>query len=345
MDEIALYPSRRALLASGLAAGALTLAGRGNARSAPRPVFGKVERLDPALDALVDADAVVEDVMDGFAWSEGPVWVGGADGRLLVSDPRGNLIRQWSARTGASEWLKPSGYAGADGAKLREPGTNGLFQGRGGLVVADSGNRCIGHIDLKTRRKTVIADRFEGKRFNSPNDLCISPVDGAIYFSDPPWGLQGGLESPDRELDYTGVFRVAPDNSVSLVGKYDMPNGVGISPDGRTLYHTDGKIGWVAHRLDAGGRSVSERPFIDRAAQKFTGNSGDSLKVDQAGNVWLSGRDGLSIVDPAGRRIGIVRVHDVVSNCEIGADGHLYMTCNHKVARVRVKARKLKSRT
>ncbi|MGC4250691.1 MAG: SMP-30/gluconolactonase/LRE family protein [Sphingobium sp.] len=344
MENAPFALSRRSLMGCAVGIGLLSIAPRLEARKDSTPLFGKVERLDPALDALIDAGARVETIADGFSWSEGPVWVGGRDGYLLASDPRDNVIRQWSPQKGLRDWLRPSGYAGADADRFREPGSNGLFLGRGGLVVADSGNRCIGHIDLKTGRKTVIADRFEGKRFNSPNDLCVSPVDGAIYFTDPPWGLKDVEKSSDREMDYTGVFRIGPDNGVSLIGKYVMPNGIGISPDGRTLYHTDGEIGWVAHSLDAQGRSIDQRPFLDREAEKIEGPTGDSLKVDQAGNVWLSGLDGLSIVTPQGKRIGIIRGDDFISNCEIGADGHLYMTCNHKLARVKVKARKLKSR-
>ncbi len=331
------YLSRRAVLAAGAAIATPAIA----QAQTTYPVVGKVERLDPALDALIEADVVVEEVHGGFVWSEGPVWVGGKDGHVLVSDPRTNIITRWSAKDGGSAWLKPSGYEGdAVAANLSEPGTNGLFLGRGGLVVADSGNRCIGHIDLKTKRKSVIADRFEGKRFNSPNDLCVSPVDGSIYFTDPPYGLKDGLRSPLREMDYTGVFRVAPDNTVSLIAKAEVPNGIGISPDGRTLYHTDRNKGWVAVSLNARGESAGERLFVDRAASGIMG--GDSLKVDQVGNVWMSCRDGIAVIAPDGRRLGNVRLNDVVSNCELGGDGYLYMSSNHRLARVRIKARKLK---
>ncbi|MBT9473160.1 MAG: SMP-30/gluconolactonase/LRE family protein [Pseudomonadota bacterium] len=329
--------SRRAVLAAGAAMATPAIA---HAQTT-YPVVGKVERLDLALDALIDADAVVEEVQGGFVWSEGPVWVGGKGGHVLVSDPRTNIITRWSAKDGGSAWLKPSGYEGdAVAANLSEPGTNGLFLGRGGLVVADSGNRCIGHIDLKTKRKSVIVDRFEGKRFNSPNDLCVSPVDGSIYFTDPPYGLKDGLRSPLREMDYTGVFRVAPDNTVSLIAKAEVPNGVGISPDGRTLYHTDRTKGWVAVSLNALGESVGTRLFVDRAASGIMG--GDSLKVDQVGNVWVSCRDGIAVIAPGGRRLGNIRLNDVVSNCELGGDGYLYMSSNRRLARVPIKARKLK---
>jgi gluconolactonase len=332
--------TRRDLLASGLAAGAITWrAATVRAQSGKYPVFGKVERLDPALDALIDVSAVVEEVMSGFTWSEGPVWVGGPEGSLLVSDPRANVTSRWSEAAGGSVWMQPSGYEGTH-PDIAEGGVNGQCLGRGGLLVADSGNRCVSHVDLGTRRKTVIVDRFEGKRFNSPNDLCVSPVDGAIFFTDPPYGLAGRLNSPARELDYTGVFRIAADNSVTLIGRFQNPNGIGISPDGRTLYHTDGQQGWMAHTLDAQGRSTAQRPFVDRAAQGMQG-SGDGLRVDADGNVWASSRDGISIFSPAGKRIGIVRLNNGCANCEIGADGHLYIAAQSRLARVKVKAHKL----
>lgn len=334
--------SRRDILASGLAIGGTALFhATVRAQSGKYPVFGRVERLDPALDALVDASSVVADVMSGFTWAEGPVWIGGADGYLLVSDPRANVVSQWSEARGGSPWLQPSGFAGTD-PDIAEPGVNGQCLGRGGILVADSGNRHVARIDIATKQRTVIVDRFEGKRFNSPNDLCVSPIDGAIYFTDPPYGLRGGEKSTIRELDYTGVFRIAPDNSVTLIGKYQRPNGIGISPDGRTLYHSDGTQGWIAHTLDAQGRSVSERPFIDRAAQGMQG-SGDGFRVDAEGNVWMSGRDGISIISPAGKRLGIVRLNSSCANCEIGADGHLYIAANRNLARVKVKARKLRA--
>ena len=301
-------------------------------------VVGKVERLDPALDALIDADAPVEQILDGFTWSEGPVWVGGADGYLLVSDVPGNRIVRWSPSRGGEAWLSPSGYGGLDNGALREAGSNGLIVARGGLVIADSGNRCIARIDLKTKQKTVLASGFEGKRFNSPNDLVLAR-DGSIYFTDPPWGLKGDWTSPYRQTDWSGVFRLAPDNSVALVDKTTEPNGLGLSPDGRTLYFTDRRSGWVAWSLDAHGLPVARRQFIDRARTGIDG--GDGLKVDRQGNLWASSKDGISIFTPKGQRIGIIRSDDVISNCVLGADGHLYMSSNHRVLRVKVKARPL----
>lgn len=323
--------SRRAVIA-GLAAAAPTLA-----TAQPQPGFGRIERLDPALDALIDASSPVEKVLDNFTWSEGPVWVGGADGYLLVSDPRANVIRSWSARAGAGEWSRPSGYGGGETPTLAEPGTNGLILGRGGLLGADSGNRCVVRIDLKTKARTVLASRFEGKRLNSPNDLVLAR-DGAIYFTDPPFGLRGGNGSPARELDFTGVYRLAPDGELTVIDRTVFPNGVGLSPDGKTLYATD-RTGWVAWPLDAAGRPGPRRQFVGREVAM----GGDGFKVDANGNLWASSRDGISIFNPSGKRLGIIRSDQVISNCVIGADGYLYMSSNVRVLRVKVKAKSLRA--
>ncbi|MET3664901.1 SMP-30/gluconolactonase/LRE family protein [Caulobacter sp. 1776] len=297
---------------------------------AARPVVGRVERLDPALDVLIDANAPVETILDGFTWSEGPVWVGGRTGYLLASDVPANRIMRWSPATGAGEvWLTPSGRGDASPISAREAGTNGLIVARGGLVAADSGNRALVRIDLATKRRTVLCAGFEGRRFNSPNDLVLAK-DGAIYFTDPPWGLKGTWESPYREMDYFGVFRLSPDGEVSLVDKSLQPNGIGLSPDNRTLYVTDRDTGWVAITLDAKGRPTDRRMFVDRGSGI---QGGDGLKVDRRGNVWASSKDGISIFAPDGRRLGVIRADDVISNCVFGADGFLYMSSNKRLIR------------
>lgn len=326
---------RRVFLA---AAGALGCLGAAAPRreEAGFPVVGGVRRLAPALDALIDPDAVVEKVLDGLIWSEGPCWVGGADGYLLVSDVRGNAIHRWSSAEGGSIWRSPSGYEGGEDPGLREPGTNGLILARGGVVVADCGNRSVARIDLRTREKIPLCTHYEGRRFNSPNDLVLA-ADGSIYFTDPPYGLEGGHDSPRREMSFTGVFRLAPDNSVTLIDDGVMPNGIGLSPDGRTLFATD-RVGWVAWDLDEAGRPGPRRTHIDRQVSGVQG--GDGFKFDDQGFLWASSRDGLSIFQ-GDQRLGVITSDAVISNCELAADGHLYMSSNHAVVRVRTKARKL----
>jgi gluconolactonase len=330
--------SRRAVMA-GLAGGAFAAAAEGaRAAQAPPPPAG-VQRLDPAFDALLAPDAKVEMIMDGFRWSEGPVWVGGRDGYLLVSDVPGNVIRKWTPGEGSTEFLNPSGYAGGPSPMFREPGTNGLIVARGGLAAADCGNRGLALINLTTKRKTMLCRDFEGKRFNSPNDLVLAR-DGSIYFTDPPYGLTGTVNSPFREMDYTGIFRLARNGTVTLVDRSVAPNGIALSPDGRTLYATAQGVGWVAWTLDAQGRASDKRVFIDSQASGVP--AGDGMKIDAAGNLWASSRDGISVFNPQGKRIGIISTGDRVANCVIAADGHLYIASNTKVARIPVKARALR---
>jgi gluconolactonase len=326
--------SRRAVMA-GLCSAAF---GGAHAQTTPpAPPVPGITRLDPALDALIAADAPIEQVMAGFVLSEGPVWIGGPDGYLLASDVRGNRILSWSPSEGAGEFLNPSGYAGAPTPMFREAGSNGLIVARGGLVMADTGNRGIARLDLKTRRKTMLCRTFEGRRFNSPNDLVLAR-DGAIYFTDPPFGLNGGAQSPYRELDFSAIFRLAPDNSVALAARVTNPNGLGLSPDGRTLYTTEQGAGWVALDLDATGIASRKRPFVDSRATGILG--GDGLKVDASGHVWATGRDGINVFAPAGCRIGIINAGPAGhSNCAFGADGFLYITGGERLARVPVKAR------
>lgn len=324
-------PSRRMVLAgvtaSAVAAGAF---------AAERPVVGQVERFDPALDALIDADAPVERVMGGYVRGEGPVWVGGADGYLLSTDPQANVIFRWSERDGGSPWLNPAGWAGPPDPGLAEPGVFGMCLGRGGVVYADGGTRTVGVIDLKTRKKTVLCSRFEGKRFNSPNDVVLGP-DGAIYFTDPPYGLTGRAASPLREMDYAGVFRIAPDNTVTAIDRTLDPNGIALSPDGRTLYVTDNDK-WLAITLDADGRPTDKRVFF-KATPAMRG--GDGMRMDGAGNLWCSSLIGICIISPEGKLLGAIHANDSERNCEFGADGHLYITARTQLLRVKVKAKKL----
>ncbi len=223
--------SRRMFLA-GLAS--LPVGARlGAAVAAP---IGSIRRLDPELDRIVAPSASVTVLARGYKWAEGPVWAP-RDNCLLFNDPPSNILYRWRPKDGVRPFLSPSGLQGPVPPGIREPGLNGLaIDSSGALIAADSGTRAIVRIDLRTRARTILADRFQGKRFNSPNDLCVAPS-GMIYFTDPPYGLTDGDRSALRELEHCGLYALGPDGALSLLdGSHRRPNGVAVSPDGRTLY-------------------------------------------------------------------------------------------------------------
>jgi gluconolactonase len=276
----------------------------------------------------------IEVIATGYIWTEGPVWVGGEQGHLLFSDVPGNAIYSWDG-TRTTAFLAPSGYQGFPiPASLREAGSNGLALGRGGLLLADSGTRAIVRVDLATRQRTVIAESYQGKRFNSPNDLVLART-GDIYLTDPPYGLAGVQKSPLRELTYTGVFRVTPDDQVHLIADNLSPNGIALSPDNRTLYATDNS-GWVAIALDASGMATGQRPFV--TSESVGGARGDGMKADAAGNIWTSGRGGIYVFSPQGEHIGFLPIAGRVSNCAFGPGRYLYVTNDTQVVRARIRA-------
>jgi gluconolactonase len=275
----------------------------------------------------------IEVIASGYIWTEGPVWVGGEDGHLLFSDVPGNAIYSWDGKQ-TTAFKAPSGYQGWPiPDTLRESGSNGLALGRGGLLLADSGTRALTRVDLSTRERTVIVESFEGKRFNSPNDLVLAR-NGDIYFTDPPFGLTGVRESPIRELPYTGVFRLTPDNRLHLVTDKLSPNGIALSPDNCTLYVTD-TSGWVAIDLDAGGMPTGQRQLV--ASENVQGARGDGMKADSAGNIWASGRGGIYVFSPQGEHIGFVPIAGRVSNCAFGPGRALYVSNDHQMVRGKIR--------
>ena len=331
--------TRRALLASGVALSAAAYAN-------PAAPFGAVQRLSPALDALIAPDAKVERLGGGFKWVEGPVWVKDG-GYLLFDDPPMNTMYRWSPAHGVETFLHPSGYAGADKAGLREAGANGLaIDASGALIACDSGNRGLARLDLRTKRKKIFLDRFEGKRFNSPNDLCIARS-GAIYFSDPPYGLEGVENSPLKELPYSGVYRLDPDGKNVLLDKsFLYPNGVALSPDGTTLYvsNTDTKQPIIrAYQLDANGLPTSFSTLFDAAPLKRPGVNGspDGIKVDEAGNLFAAGPGGILVLSKEGELLGVIGAGGrAMPNCAFGEDGRtLFLAATDCLARIRLKTR------
>ena len=311
----------------------------------PAPVAAaagsRIERLDPAFDALVAPDARVEKLADGFAWTEGPVWRK-SGGYLLFSDIPNNTIHKWKEGEGLSVFIRPAGYALGTNPPGREIGTNGLtFDSRGMLVVADHGNRGISRWNDSLFTRTVVVDRFEGKRFNSPNDLVWGP-NGDLYFTDPSYGLRGLNASPAKELPFNGVFRLSASGQLSVVTRdLTFPNGIGLSPDARTLYVaiSDGQNPYImAYPVNADGSTGAGRIFYDGRERVRQGLRGglDGLKVDVKGNIFATGPGGILVLSPSGKHLGTIYPGDLVANCAFGDDGStLYMTVNRQLMRVR----------
>ena len=317
---------------------------QGEAATPRGGIIGRVVAFDPAFHALVPANARIEKIAEGFEWSEGPAWIKGG-GYLLFNDVPANTMHRWSARDGVSVFLKPSGYDGTDLDGLREAGANGLeAEPDGTVLLADSGSRLIARFDPATKRRTTLAAAFEGKRFNSPNDVARRR-DGTVFFTDPPYGLKGIDESPLKEQPVNGVYRLDTDGSVHLVdGALKFPNGVALSPDERTLYvgNSDREHPvWMAYRIDARGAVLDRRVLGDASDLIAAGADGapDGLCISRDGHLFASAPGGLLVMDADGKRLGMIETGARVSNCAFGDDGStLYLTSHSFVARVRVAA-------
>ncbi|MBI2827086.1 MAG: SMP-30/gluconolactonase/LRE family protein [Planctomycetia bacterium] len=303
------------------------------------PSFGTIDRQDPRFDQLIPKDAVLEKLAEGFDWSEGPAW-DKKNGCLLFSDIPPNSVMKWKEGEGVTLFLKPSGYTGK-AQRGGEPGSNGLvFDPAGRLVLCQHGDRKIARL---TPQKTfeTLADRYDGKRFNSPNDATFKS-NGDLYFTDPPYGLEGLNDDPAKELKFNGVYRLAKDGTVTLLTKeMTFPNGIAFSPDEKTLYvaQSDPKQPiWKAFDVKADGTLGSSRVFADGTAWQQAGKKGlpDGMKVDAKGNVFATGPGGVHVFAPDGAHLGSIDSGEATANCGWGEDGTvLYITSDMYLCRVK----------
>ncbi|KGK58823.1 gluconolactonase [Xanthomonas arboricola] len=308
------------------------------------PAIGHVDTFDRSFADVVASDARIEKLTEGFTWSEGPAWVRDG-GYLLFTDVPENKLYRWSEQAGLSVLLSPSGYTGPEQATLREAGANGLYaEPSGTVLLADSGTRIVARLDPVTRKKTPLATRFEGKRFNSPNDV-VRRSDGVVFFTDPPYGLKDLNNSPVKQLRFNGVYRLDTDGSVHLLDdSLSFPNGIALSPDERTLYVSNSdpeRPIWMAYALDTQGAVTGKRVFADASdlVAKDAPGLPDGMAVSADGHLFATGPGGVIVFNPAGQRLGRIETGEAVSNCAFGNDGHtLYMTSHAMLARVRVKA-------
>lgn len=300
----------------------------------------EVERRHPAIDRIVPANPKVFKLAEGFAFIEGPVWL--ASGELLFSDPNENRIYRFAEAEGRpgnlSVFRERSGYAGDDVARYTQPGSNGLaidpLTGR--LTIDEHGNRRVTQLDADGSLE-VLADRYRGKRLNSPNDLVFRS-DGTLYFTDPPFGLPGFYDDPSKELEISGIYRAQAGEVELVASDLAGPNGLAFSPDERFLYVSNwdpsSKI-VMRYPVRIDGTLGRGRVFFD-----MTGAPGeealDGLKVDVEGNLYVSGPGGLWILDDEGRHLGTVRLPKLAANFAWGgADGRtLYLTARSTLYRM-----------
>lgn len=306
---------------------------------------GKIHFEDDAFKELVPENAQIEILAEGFFWSEGPVWMK-EDSYLLFNDIPQNTVFKWKENEGLSVYLRPAGFSLGVKPFGGDVGSNGMFINplNDGLVLCDHGNRCLTQLNKENWTKTIIIDSYEGKKFNSPNDIVISSK-GHYYFTDPPYGLKGP-DYPGKELDFSGVYHLAPEGKIELITKeLDYPNGIALSPDEKTLYvsNTQGRRIIMKFDLAEDGTASNGKILFDASAfNKYGKNGGlDGMAVDEKGNIWATGPGGVMVISPEGKHLGSIDTGTLIANCKFGGmDGNeLYMTAHNYLCRVKVKVK------
>jgi gluconolactonase len=311
-----------------------------------------IERLDPAANKIIPENARLERVAAGFnKWTEGPVWT--RSGELFFAEIPANNIDRWKPGGKASVFMHPSGYMGKEPYKGPEPGSNGMtLDAEGRLTVAGHARRNVWRLEAMnpTAQITVLADSYQGKRLNSPNDL-VYKSDGSLYFTDPPYGLPTqGDQDPEKQLRVNGVYRIPnaqrqkpgaePDRSKLqlIISDLPRPNGIAFSPDEKILYIADsGKRVWMRYNVEPDG-SVSGGSLLLAATGDSTHGGPDGIKVDKLGNLYGSGPGGVWIISPEGKHIATIPVPEVASNLTWGdKDGKtLYITASTSIYSIRL---------
>ena len=310
----------------------------GDAETEPMPMAsgaGTILRLDSRFNALVPSGAIIEKVADGFVFTEGPIWMR-EESRLIFSDLRANAIVQWTEADSASFFIETvfDGDMGGRGSV----GSNGLTRdSQGRLLLAEHGRRQVTRIEGDGNH-TVLVDSYEGGRLNSPNDL-VYRSDGWLYFTDPPYGLEGGDESPMKELDFNGIYRLSPDGDLELLYRdQSSPNGLAFSPDENTLYVANSDASravWMAYDVGPDGLT-NARVFLDVTGHPDPGGA-DGLKVDRDGHLFATGPGGVWVIAPDGTHLGTIQPDEVPANVGWGDDGRtLYMTARTGLYRIRL---------
>ncbi|WP_080054954.1 SMP-30/gluconolactonase/LRE family protein [Spirosoma aerolatum] len=325
------------------------------AQNAPFPTIGQIIKTDPRLDKLIPAEAKIDVLASGFVWTEGPIWVKN-EAFLLFSDVPQNTIYKWTDKEGVTPFMKPSGYTGV-APYGDEPGSNGLtIDKQGRLIFCEHGDRRVTAMPLNSPGgKRTLADNYNGKRFNSPNDV-VAHSNGSYYFTDPPYGMPKKEKDPTRETDGFGVYRIAPERAgvpgqVSIVvSDLSRPNGIALSPDEKILYvaQSDPMRPLVmAYPIQTDGSVGKGRMVFGPEQMKKQGLEGgfDGMKVDRDGNLWVTGGKGVLVMAPTQGSgpydlLGHIKVGADTANCAWGDDGTtLYITADMYLCRIRTFAK------
>ena len=303
---------------------------------------GHIDSISPGIWEVLARDVKIEVLADSFTWSEGPVWVPEIES-VLFSDVPENKVYKWSEKDGLSVYLKPSGYTGAK-ARSGEPGSNGLLlNGDGQLVLCQHGDRRIAVMEAPFSNPApnfrTLVRTYEDKLFNSPND-AVFDREGNLYFTDPPYGLEGKMNDPNKEIPFQGVYRLSHSNELTLLtDEMSRPNGIALSPDEKTLYVANSdpkKAVWMAYELNESGAIISSRVFYDVTDQvgKAKGLP-DGMKVAPSGHLFATGPGGVWVFDPDGSPLGVINTGQATANCGFDSDlKFLYMTADMHLMRV-----------
>ncbi len=307
-----------------------------------RKLMGSIERLDPALDVFFEVDDQPEIIAEGFDWSEGPVWIE-KENMLLFSDVPKNIVYKWTEANGLEKFLEPSGYTG-DVARGGEMGSNGLtLNNKGQLVLCQHGDRRVAVLnsDYKNAKPDfkTLTDNYNGKKFNSPNDVVFDKQ-GNFYFTDPPYGLLKNMDDSSKQIPFQGVYKVKPNGAIILlVDSLTRPNGIALSPDEKTLYvaNSDGpKAKWYSFGVQ-GDSLINAKIFFSTNYVEGEKGAPDGLRVHSSGNIFATGPGGIWIFDPRAKVLGKIKIPEATANCAFSADEKtLFLTSDYYLLKLKL---------
>ena len=307
---------------------------------AQKKTIGSVERLSAEIEQYIPQNAIIEILAEGFDWSEGPVWVEEL-GAVLFSDVPNNKIYQWDEKKGLQVFRDPSGFTNIV-PNSKEQGSNGLtLDANNKLIICMHGDRRIARLDDWNKNDfTTVVGEFEGKLFNSPNDLVYAR-NGDLYFTDPPYGFKNGDKDSLKQIPFNGVYKLSQTGELSLLVKdLERPNGIALSNDESILYVTNshaGNPGIMAYDLKADGVSNGRLFFDGKALSKKDKGSFDGLKIHPSGTIFTTGPGGVLVINDKGTHLGTIRTEVRSANCAFGPDFKtLYMTSDNYLTRIKL---------